>query len=84
MTFFLASPVHRPTTASGGEAEPGERHAASPLHYLPVDVVAVALHQALGHVATVEEEVAHRRNSRNNNVGMLINSVHYFLNGLVL
>jgi hypothetical protein len=44
----------------------------------------VALHQALGHVATVEEEVAHRRNSRNNNVGMLINSVHYFLNGLVL
>ena len=47
-----------------GEAQPGEGHTTSAHHDLPVDVVAVALHQALRHVAAVGEEVAHRGNSK--------------------
>jgi hypothetical protein len=47
----------------GGEAESCQGHAASARHDLPVDIIAVALHQTLRHVAAIAEKVAHRGNS---------------------
>jgi hypothetical protein len=53
-----------------GKSHAREGHAASSLHNLPVDIVAAALHQALRHVAAVEQEVAHSGNSEQKTVAI--------------
>jgi hypothetical protein len=60
---FLSFKGHEEQRILRGKSHAREGHAASSLHNLPVDIVAAALHQALRHVATVEQEVAHSGNS---------------------